>query len=311
MSKLFSNIKFKDASDLGWSSSVDEDEGRVLNKDGSFNLIRKGEQTHIYHLLITMPWWKFFALIFLAFTLLNGFFASVYFIVGIENIEGIESKGFIHNFFNVFHFSVQTMTTVGYGAMHPKGMLTGIIASFEALLGLLSFALISGLMYGRFSNPKAEIRFAKKILITNINGKLSLQARIANKLSHDLFDVHAKILMLHNEKLENGSVYKRYRSLPLEMENVSFLPMNWTLVHPINEDSPLVGLTHQDMLEQKVEFLLIITAFDDTFAQWVHSKTSYMHEDIIYQAKWDKTYYVNPEGCRVFELDRLDNFTKI
>lgn len=298
--------KLSKVDDLGWSSSVEELEGRVVNKDGSFNIIRKGEQYHIYHILISMSWPKFFGLILLAFTLLNGLFSLIYYFIGTEYIAEFESKGFFLDIVNLFHFSVQTMTTVGYGYMHPVGAVTGVVASFEALIGLLSFALISGLMYGRFSNPKAEIRYAKHMVFTEVNGKPSIQARVANKLSHDLFDIHATLLMLHNEKDGRGRTIKQYNTLKLEIDHISFLPMNWTITHFIDERSPLYGLAKKDLDTRNTEFLVLITAFDDSFSQLVHSRASYLSDEILYNVKFEKTYYVNEDGCRVFDLDLLD-----
>jgi len=298
--------KFIKVDDLGWSSAVEEAEGRVLNKDGSFNLVRKGELNDVYHLMVSMTWPQFVLFIFVAFTLINGTFAFLYYILGTENISGFVSKGFILDIVNLFHFSVQTMTTVGYGAMYPTGVTTGILASIEALIGLMCFALISGLMYRRFSNPKAEIRYAKHILLTDVQGKPTLQARVANKLSHDLFDLKARVLMLHNERNADGTLVKRYRTLKLQIDNISFLPMNWTITHFIDNDSPLFGLSRKDLEEQRVEFLVLITAFDHSFSQTVHSRSSYIIDEVLFDVQWAKTYYVNERGQRVFDLDRLD-----
>jgi inward rectifier potassium channel len=308
MAKSFFNIrqKFFKVDDLGWSSTVEEAEGRVVNKDGSFNLIRKGEKYHLYHLLISMTWPQFVLLIFVAFTLINGIFAFLYYFLGAENLSGFVSKGFVLDIINLFHFSVQTITTVGYGAMHPIGIATGVIASVEALIGLMSFALIAGLMYGRFSNPKAELKYAKHMVMTNVDGKPTLQARVANKLSHDLFDIRARILMLHNEKNSEGVMLKRYNTLKLQIDNISFLPMNWTITHFIDKDSPLNGLSKEDLIARKVEFLVLITAFDDSFSQLVHSRSSFLCEDLLFEEQWAKTYFVNEKGQRVFDLDRLD-----
>ena len=241
--RSFFNIRQKifKVDDLGWSSTVEEAEGRVVNKDGSFNLIRKGEKYHLYHLLISMTWLQFVLLIFVAFTLINGIFAFLYYFLGTENLSGFVSKGFVLDIINLFHFSVQTITTVGYGAMHPIGIATGVIASVEALIGLMSFALIAGLMYGRFSNPKAELKYAKHMVMTNVDGKPTLQARVANKLSHDLFDIRARILMLHNEKNSEGVMLKRYNTLKLQIDNISFLPMNWTITHFIDKDHKILN----------------------------------------------------------------------
>lgn len=309
--KLFSKkLPFYKVDDLGFGSSGDESRERVLNKDGSFNLLRIGEHYHIYHILISMSWYSFFGLIFVSFTIINAIFSVIYYLLGTENIAGFEAKGSLVDIVNLFHFSVQTMTTVGYGKMHPIGVASGVVASFEALVGLLSFALISGLMYGRFKNPKAEIKYSKNILITNIGDKRTVQARVANKLSHDLLDVEGRMLMLHNELQPDGTLYKRYRSLTLQIDKISFLPMNWTLTHYIDENSPLYGYSPKEFEEQNVEFLILITAYDDSFSQLVHSRSSYLFDEIVYDKKWEKPYFSNKEGRRIFDLDKIDKFVE-
>lgn len=310
--RLFNRkLPFLKVDDLGFGSTGDESEERVVNKDGSFNLMRRGEQYHIYHILISMSWFSFFTLIFISFTLINGLFSIIYYLLGTENIAGFQSQGLIMDIVNLFHFSVQTMTTVGYGTMHPLGVASGVVASFEALVGLLSFALISGLMYGRFKNPKAEIKYSKNVLITNLGDKRTLQARVANKLSHDLLDVEGRMLMLHNELQADGTIYKRYKALSLQIDKISFLPMNWTLTHIIDEDSPLMGFTQEDFKEQNVEFLVLITAYDDSFSQLVHSRSSYMYDEIVYDKKWEKPYFSDKDGKRIFDLDKIDKFVEV
>ncbi|MCB9255562.1 MAG: potassium transporter [Chitinophagales bacterium] len=309
--KLFSKkLPFSKVDDLGFGSTGDQSKERVLNKDGRFNLRRIGEHYHIYHILISMSWPRFFALIFLSFTIINGFFSLIYYFLGVENIAGFASEGFFMDLVNLFHFSVQTMTTVGYGVMHPTGIPSSVVASFESLVGLLSFALVSGLMYGRFKNPKAEIKYSKNILITNVGEKRSIQVRVANKLSHDLLDVEGRMLMLHNEVLEDGSIYKRYRSLTLQIDKISFLPMNWTLTHFIDENSPLYGYTPKEFEEQNVEFLVLITAYDDSFSQLVHSRSSYIYDEIVYEKHWEKPYFSDAKGRRIFDLEKLDKFVE-
>ncbi len=309
MNRLFKGkSKYDTIDDLGLGSATKKDAKRVVNKNGTFNLIRKGEKFHIYHMLISMSWPKFLLLILFVFTIVNGIFAFIYLFIGIEYVSGIEPKGFLLNLVNLFHFSVQTMTTVGYGAMHPLGIATGVVASFEALLGLLSFALISGLIYGRFSNPKAEIKYSNNMLIAPLNNIMSLQVRIANQLSHDLFEVSARILMLHSEKKQNGTLYTKYTNLPLQLDKISFMPMNWTITHAIDNESPLYGMTKEDMEAKNIEFLVVVNAFDDSFSQNVFSRSSYLCSELVFNAKWKPAYSINKNGRRVFDIEQLDKF---
>lgn len=308
MSNSFTRKKsrFFEIEFLGLNSKTTKNEKRIVNKDGSFNIERIGEKTHIYHYLTTISWAKFFLIIFVLFTLINGIFSLLYYTAGSEHISNFTSENFVLDIVNLFHFSVQTMTTVGYGAMHPTGIITGILASVEALLGLMTFAIIAGLVYGRFSKPQSEIIYSKNILITNLEEKKVLQLRIANNLSHDLYDIEAKILMIHNEINEEGIFVKRYHSLPLVYDKINFMPMNWTLTHIIDQNSPLFNLNQKELEQNKTEFIVIVTSFDDSFSQLVHSKTSYLCKDIVYKGKWAPVFTINENGVRTFDLSKVD-----
>ena len=310
---LFSRNSRSDnnADDLGLSSSASTVEGRILNHDGSFNMERKGERNHIYHTLISMGWWEFLGYVVLFFTLINGGFALVYYALGVDNIHGIHSEGFILNLIDLFHFSVQTMTTVGYGHMYPISSAQSVISSIHALVGLLTFALATGLVYGRFSNPKADIKYSSRMLLVD-HPKMgrTLQVRLANRLSHDLLQADAQLLVLHNKTKENKLV-KRYKDLKLELNHIYFLPLNWTLVHKIDETSPLHKMTLDDLKSLNAEFLLLVSAFDDTFSQMVYSRTSYTLDEVVDKATWDMAYSVNDEGVRVFDINKVDDYKLI
>lgn len=309
--KLGRKSSSHDTDDLGLSSQVMESDQRILNKDGNFNIDRKGERDHIYHTLISMSWWSFLGYVFLFFTLINGGFALVYLLFGIENIAGVEHESFLKDLVNMFHFSVQTMTTVGYGHMYPTSTMQSVVASLHALVGLLTFALATGLVYGRFSNPRADIKYSQNILIAEhaTMGK-TLQVRLANRLSHDLLQADARLLMLHNKE-KGKQLVKQYVDLKLELSHIYFLPLNWTLVHKIDESSPLFNKSNKDIEESGVEFLVLISAFDDTFSQMVYSRTSYTHAELVENAKWDLAYSMDKQGKRVFDISKLDNYTII
>lgn len=176
--------KYKSYNDTGFSGKASEKEGRLLNKDGSFNVIKKGlpffDRLSFYHVLITMPWWQFNTLIVVAYLLMNLFFASMYMLVGIEQLGGIIGISTFEKFLDAFFFSVQTFTTVGYGRISPVGIGANILASIESLAGIITLAMISGLFYGRFSRPAAKLVFSKNVLISPYQTTSGLMFRVAN-----------------------------------------------------------------------------------------------------------------------------------
>ena len=173
--------------DLGFGRSISRDNARLINKDGTFNVrkINVGLRAiNPYLLLVSMPWWKFNLLIIGAYTALNVLFALVYVAVGIEHLGGDPTEGFLSQFAMGFYFSVQTVTTVGYGAISPMGHLTSLISSFEALIGLLAFALATGLLFGRFAQPSAKIQFSPQMVMAPYGDINGLMFRIVNRRSN-------------------------------------------------------------------------------------------------------------------------------
>ena len=292
-----------DANDLGLSSK-DLGEGRLINKDGSFNILRRGVRSHIYQRLNQMSWPAFLCMVFLFYIALNVFFACMYMLAGIENIHGLQRMGNMSDFISAFHFSAQTMTTVGYGAMYPISAATNVIATIEALVGLLCFALATGLVYGRFSRPTADIKFSDSAIIAPYKGGSALEMRIANRRRNQLMDVEARMLITMVEEHE-GKRSRRYQDLNLEMSHINFMPLNWTIVHPIDEDSPLYGMGKEELEEAKAEFLLLIRAYDDGFSQILHSRTSYKYNELDWEVKFKPAFRVNDDGKTVFDLEKL------
>lgn len=310
---FFQNVNQKEVNstdDLGLSSSVSEADARVVNKDGTFNIQRRGQLIHIYFYLIRLSWPVFFAIILTFFTLINGTFALIYFALGVENI-GMDPSGFwLMDLVHAFHFSVQTMTTVGYGVMHPISIPAGVVASFEALVGLLSFALATGLMFGRFSQPTQQIRFSRVAVVSDLNGYRSLQMRIANQYSHELMEVEAGLLVMLDREID-GTMQREFRRLKLELSRIQFMPLNWTLVHIIDEDSPIFELPAGDLKARHAEFLLSLKFYDESFARVMHTKTSYTHAEIMWDHRFLPAYEIEPDGTTRFDLDKLDEIEPV
>jgi inward rectifier potassium channel len=250
---------------------------------------------------------RFLAVVFLAFFLVNLLFASLYFVLGVENIQGaVPSRG-MENFLTCFLFSCQTFTTVGYGALSPGSPAVGLVSSFEALGGLLTFALASGLLYGRFSRPKSRLLYSNNVLLSPFRDGKALMFRIANRRTNVLMDLEARvILMLNDDPLAPHR--RSYYQLELEVSKVHFLPLTWTIVHPITEQSSLWGLTVDELRHKSAELLILITGFDDTFNQVVHSRHSYTFNELVENATFELPYAVNDAGMITMDLQNIHSY---
>jgi inward rectifier potassium channel len=209
---------------------------RTINKDGSFNVRRIGTRIQdwsLYLFLIRIPWPFFFGLVFVAYFVVNLIFAGAYYYLGAQYLQGADLSTPVHAFESAYFFSTHTLTTVGYGSIYPKGVKTNTVAAFEALIGLLGFAIATGLLVGRVSRPSARIAFSDSILIAKYGEGTSLQFRIANQRTNNLMELGAKVvLMLVDET--SGGLKRDYFVLRLERPGIYFFPLTWTIVHPID-----------------------------------------------------------------------------
>jgi inward rectifier potassium channel len=283
---------------------------RLINNDGSFNIKRIGTGFHhkdLYQYLINQTWPIFFSIVFSVYLFLNTAFASIYYLIGTDSIRGAHFTKSLNSFLDVFFFSVQTFTTVGYGGMIPNGVITNIIAAFEAMTGLLAFAIITGLLYGRFSKPSARILYSNNLLLTKHQNQNALMFRIANQRNNNLMELEAKVLFSYID-FSTADKVRKYIDLKLERAGVYFFPLNWTLVHIIDRESALFGKSAEDLAKMHAEFLILVKGFDDTFSQTVHSRYSYKHDEIIWGAKFIKPYLTNHTGTIIFDLNDIHKF---
>ncbi|MDQ3046744.1 MAG: ion channel, partial [Bacteroidota bacterium] len=269
----------KEEKEIGFGSKTSSQRTRLINPDGSFNINRKEpsrwKAVSVYHALITMNWSKFNLTVFIYFIIINLFFAACYYIAGIEGLRGIEGTTEFDKFLEAFFFSTQTFSTVGFGRISPGGHLVSTIAAIESLVGLLGFALATGLLYGRFSRPNARILFSENAIIAPFKNATAFQFRIVNEMKNSqISDMECRITVAKLEN-ENGTIIRRFRPMALEVSKIIFFPMIWTINHPIDEDSPLYGMSHQDMIDADLEFMVSLTGFDDTFSQTVNKRSSY------------------------------------
>ncbi|MEN9639078.1 MAG: hypothetical protein RLZZ262_946 [Bacteroidota bacterium] len=284
--------------DPGFGEKVGGRTQRLINKDGTFNVVNDSPRFaghNMYQYLLEINFAKFLFIALSGFILLSGVFAVFYFITGPDSLSSKNENCGISSFLDCFYFSTQTFTTVGYGAIAPVKPLASAIAAFEAFIGLLFFAVVTGLLYSRFSKPKSKLLFSNNAIIAPFNDGQALMFRLANMRRNTLMEMSARvILVMNNEDKDNTN--RRFFNLDLQLSNVVFLPSTWTLVHPITEESPLYGLTKDELLRRDGEILILISGFDDTFNQTVHARYSYVAEEFVWNARFIKAFNLNTDG---------------
>lgn len=306
------NKKAKSETDTGLSTVSSLVGGRMLNRDGSPNLQVKGmrffERLNIYHALLSMPLWRFLLIVVIFFIVINVLFAGVYLWIGLEHLGGIETHSATEKFGEAFFFSAQTFTTVGYGRISPVGFMASFVASLEALCGLLSFAIATGLMYGRFARPKAYIQYSAHALFAPFKDGVALMMRLVPYTKNYLVNAEARFT-ISMKVFEEGVVKTRFFSAALDINKASTLMSNWTLVHPINHDSPLYGLKKEDIEAAETELLVFLEGFDESFSSTVVTRTSYTYRDFVYGARFKPMYHPSEDGnSTILYLDKLDDY---
>jgi inward rectifier potassium channel len=280
---------------------------RVINEDGSFNVRRRGvkwQDVNLYLRLINLSWPEFLVTVFFAYLTVNAIFALGYFLLGAPQLQGSDAPTAFGRFLNDFFFSAQTLSTVGYGAMAPRGAAAGTLSSIESLFGLMGFALATGLLFGRFSRPSAKIGFSRNMLVAPYQDATSLQFRVVNLRVNSIIELEARVMLMTVE--ENGGELKRkFTLLELERRSIIFFPLTWTVVHPIDKDSPLFGKTAQDLERLHAEVLILLKGFDDTFSQTVHARYSYRYEEIKWNARFAPAFSVDDSGAAVVDIDKV------
>ncbi len=304
--------KFNPEDDLGFGYQPVMKSQPLIKQDGSINVKRRGlpffRAYDNYHKLITMSWTKFWLLIFACYVVINVLFAFIYLAIGVQYLNGAEGTNSYQHFLDAFFFSAQTISTVGYGRISPTGVATNSVAALESMMGLLTFALATGMLYGRFSRPSAKITYSKNLLVAPyLETSRGLMFRLANLRRNTLIDLEIEIIFSYNEDVD-GKILRRFYQLEVERKRVSILTLNWTVVHPLDDKSPLKDMTPEDLKRTQASFAILLRAFDDSFSQTVHSRTSYQHDDLVWGARFKPAFDRDEEGRIVLDLSRISEF---
>ena len=313
---LFRKINsLKSEINTGFGTNSNSTGGRFINKDGRPNVIKRGvgllERYSWYHTLIGMKLWRFGLLLFSIFIGINLVFAGIYYLIGIHHLGGINTGSPLKNFTEVFFFSAQTFTTVGYGRISPIGFATSAVSTFEAFLGLLSFAIATGLFYGRFSRPQSFIKFSHNALIAPYRNGTAFMFRLAPYKNNSLSDVEVKVTVAISTE-ENGKLTDKFFDLGLEYAKISGLSLSWTIVHPIDDKSPFYGFIEEDFQHTDMEVMVYLKAFDSVFSNNVVSRTSYISSEIVWGAKFIIMYHPSEDKNKtIITLDKLNEFERV
>ena len=283
---------------------------RVINRDAGFNVLRIGVSNNRwrdpYHLLLTLCWYKTLALISLGYVLANALFALAY-ILGGDGIENARPG----NFFDASFFSVQTMASIGYGAMYPKTLYANVLVTIEALLGLIGLAMATGLMFARFSLPKARVMFSGVAVMTPYNGMPTLMFRVANERQNWILEAQIRVSLVRSETTKEGDVMRRFYDMSLVRSHSPLFALTWTVMHPIDESSPLYGVTPEEMVEDDMEVVVTLTGLDETVTQTIHTRHSYIAEEIFWNMRFVDILSKTRDGRRSIDYTRFHDVIPI
>jgi inward rectifier potassium channel len=314
MSSSAPPISREEIRDLGFGSVVSQEQQiRLLNRDGSFNVARRGysfwEALSSYHELVTMSWPKFYALVLLVFLLANAIFGGLYLLCGPGSVVN-QSTHIDATWKDIFFYSIQTISTIGSSTFVAVGVAGNTVQAIELLFGLMGFAVIAGLVFARFSRPTARILYSEKAVIAPYRGITAFEFRVANGRNNQMIEVNAKVLFTRFENVD-GRPLRRYYLLPLERDNVTFFPLSWTVVHPIDDQSPIKGITPAEMAASNAEFLILMQGIDETFAQNVHSRSSYRGDEIVWNAKFADVFSGMKEKNLTVDMRKFSEVEKV
>jgi inward rectifier potassium channel len=290
--------------DLGFGSVVSrQSRQRLLNRDGSFNVLRSGlgplETFAPYHQLLTISWTGFLGLSGACYVALNLVFALAYLACGSGALIGPGSAMLGARFSQAFFFSVQTFATIGYGQIGPNGLAANLVVTIEALVGLMYQALATGLLFARFARPTASVLFSRNAIVAPYNSGQALMFRIVNRRRNEIIQLEAQVLFSALEPDDRGGTVRRYAALPLERNKVTFFPLSWTIVHPIDSASPLAGRTRDQLEQAEAEILVLLSGVDEAFEQTVHARSSYRADEIVWNARFRSMFVPADGGSRI------------
>lgn len=291
---------------------------RIMNRKKGFDIVsnrrydvvRKG-LTHskwrdYYHLLLTLDWPQFFVLTVASYIATNALFALLY-LAGGDCIKNARPGSFMDAFF----FSVQTMATIGYGALYPSTDYANLLVAIEALIGLLGVAMGTGLMFARFSRPTARVLFSGVAVIAPHNGVPALMLRVANERRNQILEAQVGVSLLRDEITAEGHFMRRFYDLKLLRSQTRSFALSWMVIHEIDESSPLYGVTPESMAQTETDIVVTITGIDETASQTVHARHYYITEEVLWNMRFVDIFTKKSDGRRMLDFTRFHDVTPL
>ena len=303
----------KKVKDPGFGYKSSKNAKNSINNNGTSTVIhinRKRNINDLYSYFIDISWVQFFFLIILAYATLNIVFGLMYVAIGIEQLTN--SRGnFLEDFLNAFFFSAQTLTTVGYGGIFPKGIIANFIAAFEAMIGLLCFSFITGLLYGRFSKPKANLKFTNNLIIREFKTHRALMFRLMNSRKTVMIEPEISVTLSISEKENTGDFKRNFYTLSLERDKIMYLPTVWTVVHEIDSKSPLSKFSSKEIIELDAFLYILVNYHEESFSQKVYQIHSYSFDKLQMDVKYTSVTSFNEDGFTVLDHNKLSAVEKM
>ena len=279
---------------------------RFLGVDGKTTFASRGAEVDffqdLYVHLLTASWPRLLFLLSAAYIAANALFGAAYMLQG-GSIENARPGSYEDAFF----FSVQTMATVGYGRMVPATIYASTLASIESFVGLLGLAVVTGLVFAKFSRPTARVRFSKVAVITRRDGIPSLMFRMANQRRNQIVEAHVHLVLARTELTAEGETIRRLIDLPLLRSEHVLFALTWTVIHQIDETSPFCGATRESLEAVDAELIVSVTGLDETVSQTVHARHSYVEREIVWGSRFVDIISVLPDGGNLVDYEKFDD----
>lgn len=273
---------------------------RLVSRNSRVNVIRRGVShfcgSDLYHFLVTLSWPAFFAIITLSYVAVNTLFALAY-MAGGDCIENAQPGSFR----DTFVFSVQTMATIGYGSMYPRTNYAHGLVAFEALVGLLGFAMATGIMFARFSLPTARVLFSRVAVIAPYDGVPTLMFRTANQRNNFILEAQVRVTLVRNEVTKEGHFMRRFYDLQLVRHATPVFALSWTIMHQIDETSPLYNATAESLAEAETELVITLTGIDESVSQTLHTRYAFASSEILWNMRFVDILSRMPDGRRLVD----------
>ncbi len=254
----------------------------------------------IYHEMNTISWGRFLALAVATYLIANVLFAGLYLLQ-----PGAIGQARPGDFGDAFFFSVQTMATIGYGKLTPDTVYANLLVTVQTVFAMLLLALTTGMMFARFSRPTARVLFSSKAVIGLYNGAPVLSFRMANERNNQILQAEVTLSIMRTEPLLEGGTMRRFYEMKLMRSRTPIFALTFQVIHPIDEDSPLFGVTHDDLAAEEVEFVVVVTGIDATVAQTIHARYSYSYEDLLWDHRFADIFATTESGEPILDMGKF------